>query len=88
MTNARYERIKNYVKIAREELIDSLGMTEHQVDRILRTAIKEVKGDYISAEDIDFFMSATKSLEDYILISMISDEIVNFMEGGLLPEEA
>lgn len=88
MTNQRYERIKNYVKVAREELMDSLGMTETMTDRILKVAIKESNGDFISAEDLDFFMSKTKSLENYILITMISDEIVNFMEGGLLPEEA
>lgn len=68
--------------------MDSLGMTETMTDRILKVAIKESKGDYVAPEDIDFFMSKTKSLEDYILISLISDEIVNFMEGGLLPEEA
>ena len=88
MTNARYERIKNYVKIAREELQDSLGMTEDMVDRTLKVAIKESKSDYVAPEDIDFFMSITKSLEDYILISIIADEIVSFMEGGMLPEEA
>lgn len=88
MTNIRYERIKEYVKVAREEIMESLGMTETMTDRILKLAIKESKGDFISAEDIDYFMSKTKSLEDYILITMISDEIINFMEGGLLPEEA
>ena len=88
MNNRRYETIKGYVKIAREELIDSLGMTEAMVDRTLKVAIKESKSDYVSPEDIDFFMAMTKSLEEYILISTIADEIVNFMEGGMLPEEA
>lgn len=88
MNNRRYETIKGYVKVAREELQDSLGMTEAMVDRTLKVAIKETKGDYVAAEDIDFFLSTTKSLEDYILISTIANEIVNFMEGGMLPEEA
>lgn len=88
MNNRRYEKIKEYTRVAREELIDSLGITESMVDRALKVAIKEVKGDYIAPEDIDFFMSMTKTLEEYILISTIADELVEFMEGGLLPEEA
>lgn len=88
MNNRRYETIKGYAKVAREELQDSLGMTEAMADRTLKIAIKESKSDYVSPEDIDFFMAMTKSLEDYILISTIADEIVNFMEGGMLPEEA
>lgn len=88
MNNRRYEKIKEYTRVAREELIDSLGMTEQMVDRTLKVAIKESKGDYVSPEDIDFFMAMTKSLEDYILISTIADELVEFMEGGILPEEA
>lgn len=88
MNNRRYEKIKEYTRVAREEIMDSLGMTESIVDRTLKVAIKESKGDYVTAEDIDFFLSKTKSLEDYILISMIADELVEFMEGGILPEEA
>lgn len=88
MNNRRYEKIKEYTRVAREELMDSLGMTESIVDRTMKVAIKESKGDYVAAEDIDFFLSKTKSLEDYILISMIADELVEFMEGGILPEEA
>ena len=88
MNNRRYEKIKELVKVAREELIDSLEMTESMVDRTLKVAIKESKGDYVAPEDFDFFMGMTNSLEDYILISTIAEEIVNFMEGGPLPEEA
>lgn len=88
MNNRRYEKIKEYTRVAREELMDSLGTTEAMTDRTLKVAIKESKGDYVAPEDIDFFMSKTKSLEDYILISTIADELVEFMEGGILPEEA
>lgn len=88
MNNRRYEKIKEYAKVAREELMDSLGITESIVDHMLKVAIKESKSDYVSPEDIDFFMARTKSLEDYILISTIADELVEFMEGGILPEEA
>lgn len=88
MNNRRYEKIKELVKVAREELMDSLKMTESMVDRTLKVAIKESKGDYVAPEDFDFFMDMTNSLEDYILISTIAEEIVNFMDGGELPEEA
>lgn len=87
MNNRRYEKIKEYTKVMREEVISSLGFTDAMADKILIIAIKDKKGSYVPEEDLKYFWNHV-DLSGYILIDKMVEELIDFMEGGLLPEEA
>lgn len=87
MTNRRYERIKEYTKVMREEVKSSLGFNDYLTDKILIIAIKDKKGSYVPEEDSKYFWNHV-DLSGYILIDKMIEELIDFMEGGLLPEEA
>lgn len=87
MTNKRYERIKEYTKVMREEVKSSLGFNDYLTDKILIIAIKDKKGSYVPEEDSKYFWNHV-DLSGYILIDKMIEELIDFMEGGPLPEEA
>lgn len=87
MNNRRYEKIKEYTKVVREEVKSSLGFNDHLTDKILIIAIKDKKGSYVPDDDLQYFWNHV-GLSGYILIDKMVEELIDFMEGGLLPEEA
>lgn len=87
MNNRRYEKIKEYTKVMREEIKSSLGFNDFLTDKILIIAIKDKKGSYVPEEDSKYFWNHV-DLSGYILIAKMVEELIDFMEGGLLPEEA
>ena len=87
MNNRRYEKIKEYTRVMREEVKFSLGFNDHLTDKILIIAIKDKKGSYVPEEDLKYFWNHV-DLSGYILIDKMAEELIEFMEGGLLPEEA
>lgn len=87
MNNRRYEKIKEYTKVMREEVKYSLGFNDHLIDKILTIAIKDRKGYYVPEEDLKYFWNHI-DLPGYILIDKMVEELISFMEGGPLPEEA
>lgn len=87
MNNRRYEKIKDYTKVMREEIKSSLGFNDHLTDKMLIIAIKDKKGSYVPEEDLKYFWNHI-DLSGYVLIDKMVEELIDFMEGGLLPEEA
>lgn len=87
MNNRRYEKIKDYTKVMREEIKSSLGFTDALTDKILIIAIKDKKGSYVPEEDSKYFWRHV-DLSGYILIDKMVEELIDFMDGGELPEEA
>lgn len=87
MNNRRYEKIKEYTRVMREEIKSSLGFNDFLTDKILIIAIKDKKGSYVPEEDSKYFWNHV-DLSGYILIAKMVEELIDFMEGGLLPEEA
>lgn len=87
MDNRRYEKIKEYTKVMREEIKSSLGFTDAMTDKVLIIAVKDKKGLYVPEEDSKYFWSHV-DLSGYILIDKMVEELIDFMKGGLLPEEA
>jgi len=87
MNNRRYEKIKEYTRVIREEVKSSLGFNDHLTDKLLIIAIKDRKGSYVPEEDLKYFWNHV-DLSGYILIDKMVEELIEFMEGGLLPEEA
>ena len=87
MNNRRYEKIKEYTRVMREEVKSSLGLNDHLTDKLLIIAIKDRKGSYVPEEDLKYFWNHV-DLSGYILIDKMVEELIEFMEGGLLPEEA
>jgi hypothetical protein len=87
MNNRRYEKIKEYTRVMREEVKSSLGFNDHLADKLLIIAIKDRKGSYVPEEDLKYFWNHV-DISGYILIDKMVEELIEFMEGGLLPEEA
>lgn len=87
MNNRRYEKIKEYTKVMREEVKSRLGFNDYVTDKILIIAIKDKKGSYVPEEDTKYFWNHV-DISGYILIGKMVEELIEFMEGGLLPEEA
>lgn len=87
MNNRRYEKIKEYTRVMREEVKSSLGCNDYLTDKLLIIAIKDRKGSYVPEEDLKYFWNHV-DLSGYILIDKMVEELIEFIEGGLLPEEA
>lgn len=87
MNNRRYEKIKEYTKVMREEVKSSLGFDDYLTDKVLMIAIKNKKGSYVPKKDLKYFWNHV-DLYGYVLIDKMAEELINFMDGGILPEEA
>lgn len=87
MNNRRYEKIKEYTRVMREEVKSSLGFNDHLTDKMLIIAIKDKKRLYVPEEDLKYFWDHI-DLSGYVLIDKMIEELIDFMEGGPLPEEA
>lgn len=88
MTNRRYEDIKGYVKIGREEIMSSLGYDEKMADRILMLAILDITGKELASGAIEWLFDKLNTPDKYVFVMAIAEELCRFMEGGPLPEEA
>jgi hypothetical protein len=91
MNNRRYEKIKEYTKVAREEIMNSLGYDSTTTDKILMLVVMDMQGKQLSSSSIEYLYGTCgfmNTIERYIFITKIADELISFMEGGPLPEEA
>ena len=87
MDNRRYEKVKEYTKVMREVLKSNLGFDDFLTDKILTIALRDKKKLYVSEENYKFFWNHI-SFSDYVVITKMVEEIIDFMEGGPLPDEA
>lgn len=88
MTNRKYEKIKEYTKVAREEIMNSLGYDEKIADRILMLAILDITGKELSSGAIEWLFDKLNTPDKYVFVMAIAEELSRFMEGGSLPEGA
>ena len=91
MNNRRYEKIKEYTKVAREELMNSLGYDSTTADKVLMLVVMDMQGKQLSSSSIEYLYGTCgfmNTIERYLFITKIAEELISFMEGGPLPEEA
>lgn len=91
MTNRRYEKIKEYTKVAREEIMNSLGYDSTTADKILMIVVMDMQGKALSASSTEYLYGVCgfmNTLDRYLFITTIAEELISFMKGGPLPEEA
>ena len=88
MTNRKYEKIKNYTKIAIEEIANSLDYSASEAANILLYAIKDIRGQHLNKLEQEWLFGRTSFLDSYILVYALAEEISKLMDGGELPEGA
>lgn len=88
MTNRKYEKIKEYTKIAIEEIMNSLDYSGPEAAKLLLYAIKDIRGQHLDKCHQEWLFGRTSFLDAYILVYALAEEISTLMDGGVLPEEA
>ena len=88
MTNRKYEKIKEYTKIAIGEIMDNLEYSEESAVEILTYALKDIRGQHLNKLEQEWLFGRTSFLDSYILVYTLAEEISKLMDGGVLPEEA
>jgi hypothetical protein len=88
MTNRKYEKIKEYTKIAIEEIVNTLEYSEKEATEILLYAIKDIRGQHLNKIEQEWLFGRTSYLDTYILVYTLAEELSKLMDGGVLPEGA
>ena len=88
MTNRKYEKIKEYTKIAIGEIMDTLEYSEKSATEILTYALKDIRGQHLNKLEQEWLFGRTSFLDTYILVYTLAEEISKLMDGGILPEGA
>lgn len=88
MTNRKYEKIKEYTKIAIEEIMDTLECSEKSATDILTYALKDIRGQHLNKLEQELLFGRTSFLYSYVLVYTLAEEISKLMDGGELPEGA
>ncbi len=88
MTNRKYEKIKEYTKIAIEEIMNSLEYSQKEATDILLYATKDIRGQHLHRVEQEWLFGRTRLLDTYVLVYTLAEELSKIMDGGELPEEA
>lgn len=88
MDNRRYEKIKEYTKVAVEEIMNSLDYSAAKAAEILLYATKDIRGQYLNKAEQEWLFGHTSFLGTYVLVYTLAEELSKLMDGGELPEEA
>lgn len=88
MKNRRYEKIKEYTKVAREEFAELTGQEDRIVDELFLLMSKSLQGVGLTDIEKGYFWSHVDGFDNYVILTCMCNEIVEFMKGGNLPEEA
>lgn len=87
MTNRKYEKIKEYTKVAREEFTELTGYSSTNVDKLFLLMIKSLQGIGLTESQKTYFWGLI-DLDSYVILARMCNEIVEFMNGGDLPDES